>query len=238
MSRRHDIPSPLPQLSIKQLAELYASPSSVVPDIDLVEALSEYEADACVLFTDTTVTGDADVLRLFYSGYVFALLLINELNEARFLTHRFPPSLKKSDQTLNRSTNLVRALWSKDYNSIYQTLTTPGWPEELRPLVDRYIAYFRFSTFNLLGRAYTSLPPSLGAMYLGLDGTDDEVTEQFISRGWSFDTAKRTLCPPPVIEEPKSSAATRGTASRGDSAASLVDLVGFLGEESSSSWRL
>lgn len=66
----------LPPLSKERLAEVLTSAPS--PSA-LYDTLSHYEPEACLLFTDNGVTGDAELLSVFYSSYLISLLLIDEM---------------------------------------------------------------------------------------------------------------------------------------------------------------
>ena len=60
-------------------------------------------------------------------------------NEARALTHRFPPSIASSDDTLLSSKALLRAVWSRDYALIYRALQPEQWPDELAEILSQYL---------------------------------------------------------------------------------------------------
>ncbi|KAI9798878.1 MAG: hypothetical protein M1833_004381 [Piccolia ochrophora] len=251
--------SKTPSLTILHLTTLYAQPPTSLPASSLTDILSEHESSACLLFTSTETTGDADLLRLFYAGYLIALLLIDEQDEARYLTHRFPPTLSASDPTLHSAAALLRAVWSNEYTPVYATVQYAEWPDALRPLLVRYLEHFRTRTFHLLSRAYTSIPPSLAATYLGLrtppppstgipqqtstststspspsDPSDQAVVENLVRRGWRWDAEKGVLLPRPVVAAERTGGGDGGAGKqRADVEAGmgrLVQLVGVLGE--------
>ncbi|KAI9787393.1 MAG: hypothetical protein M1816_007526 [Peltula sp. TS41687] len=160
-------------------------------DDQLYSILSTLEPGAALLVTDDGGVDPSDLplLQLYYTAHLFSLLLINDLNEARFVTHRFPPPLlAQRDPVLLAATDLLRAVWARRYPAVYfylgvhgipapdgtSTTNSPQWPAELRPLVQRYLEHFRGATVELLGRAYTSVPVKLVGWFLGVDVEVDD----------------------------------------------------------------
>ncbi|KAI9761925.1 MAG: oligosaccharyl transferase stt3 subunit [Chaenotheca gracillima] len=233
MARRYDVPGALPPLSTTQLSQMYATSDSK-NSIGLVDTLAEYESDATILSLDRALSTHQEIFSLFYTGYLFALLLIDDLNEARFLTHRLPRILADQVPAIRDSIDVLHAVWSRDYVLIYSSLKKSSWPVELQPLVDRYLEHFRLSTFQLLSKAYTTLPPSLAAAYLGLEGSDSQIAEQLTARGWRIDETG-TVLRPCLTDALAASTARRQIMSGGSrDTATLVDLIGFLGEQNAS----
>ncbi len=60
--------------------------------------------------------------------------------EARFLTHRIPPSLLADEEVLAKVQKLLQAVWSKDYPLVAQLLGPEegGWPGWLERMVGGY----------------------------------------------------------------------------------------------------
>jgi hypothetical protein len=70
-----------PPLSLEQLSKvLDETPDSQV----LYDTLCEYESAACLLFTDTEVMGDAQLLSVFYASYLISLLLTEQMYAPQF----------------------------------------------------------------------------------------------------------------------------------------------------------
>ena len=63
-------------LSKEQLTSVL---SSGLPSGELFTILSEYEDEACLLFTPQGVSGDPELLSLFYSAFFISHLLIDEM---------------------------------------------------------------------------------------------------------------------------------------------------------------
>ncbi|KAF7295528.1 CSN8-PSD8-EIF3K domain-containing protein [Mycena indigotica] len=60
-------------------------------------------------------------------------------------------------------------------------------------MLNAFLESFRTRTFNLLKKAYTSLPVSLAQVYLGLGA--EEVLSAAASDGWSYDASTQILTP-------------------------------------------
>ena len=76
-----------PSLTVSNLTSLF--PSSC-PTEQLVDALSKLEPTACLLFTTESVDPtNLPLLRLYYSGYLFALLLVDDLYDLLLSLHLY-----------------------------------------------------------------------------------------------------------------------------------------------------
>jgi COP9 signalosome complex subunit 8 len=66
----------LPPLSVEQLGKVLSdAPTSEA----LYDILSQYENEACLLFTDTGVTGDVKLLSAFYASFLISHLLTDQM---------------------------------------------------------------------------------------------------------------------------------------------------------------
>ncbi|KAL1854708.1 hypothetical protein Plec18167_008626 [Paecilomyces lecythidis] len=213
----------LPQLSKERLAEVLTSAPS--PSA-LYDALSHYETDAGLLFTDNEVTGDAELLSVFYSSYLVSLLLINEIPEARMLTHRMPPTLVAKDQTLQNSIALLQAVWQNDHVQVYKVLRELPWPGPLKGIVQAYERSFQEKTFHDISRAYEAIRPETAAAYLGYSGesADTTLTESCTKRGWIWDEEEKLLRPK-VLPSEKSKAVPKTNNGLGG----VISLLGSYG---------
>ncbi|KAI9652504.1 MAG: hypothetical protein M1829_001520 [Trizodia sp. TS-e1964] len=210
-----------PALTISHLSSLTASLSAT----DLVNALSGYEEEMALHFDDFAVFGDIELLTTYYSTHILVLLLLDELSEARFLTLRFPPTLSEVDGLLVLSKKLLRAVWSKEYADVYRILENTMWPDGIKPLINQYSGHFRAVAFKAISRAYTTIPSRLAIEYLGLPkSTEDSALEDLIKEGWTWNAGKTFLQTSPAA------ATTSNWTGRGPGIASLIGVIGFLGE--------
>jgi len=168
---------PAPSLTIKYLRHLASS--SLAPS-SIVEILADLESTACLTQLNS---GTSDLLSNFYSIYMIALFLCDDLNEARFLSKRIPIQHLQSDPLIISSYTLLRAVYTRNYQKIYTIFDSAPWSEEIYPLVVRFRDYFRHRTLVILSRAYTTISPALAAMYLGFP-SEEKLSEYVEPKGW------------------------------------------------------
>lgn len=144
----------LPPPSMEQLSKLAASN---LPPSQLFEILSQYETDARLVLAGNN---DPQLLSLFYSTFFFAHLLTKQVSvsytsctgtledplsdpntnrpEARALSQRMPDALRHQDPYLQSCLTLLRAVWQKRHDQVYQILRNLPWSNGLQPLVQKY----------------------------------------------------------------------------------------------------
>ncbi|KKZ67312.1 hypothetical protein EMCG_06995 [[Emmonsia] crescens] len=182
---------------------LATAPSSAV----LLQKLMELEGDVSLTFGDTHMASDTEFLSTYYSSYLFALLLEDEINEAHMLMRRLPESLVKGDPTIQSTIALLRAVWNKNHEKIYRIIRTTQWPQSIKHLVEQYQLFFQNKTFQDISLAYGSLRPSTAALYLGLDsvgedtmsdntdGTGPELIDMLTGKGWEWNAESKLFAP-------------------------------------------
>ncbi|EPS37275.1 hypothetical protein H072_9073 [Dactylellina haptotyla CBS 200.50] len=218
--------SKLPPLTSTLLASLVADSSSSSPA--LLSALQTLEPRAQITTLDPT---SSDVLSTFYASYILALLLCDDLPEARALSHRIDAQILHNDPAVISAYRVLQALWSKDYITFHQTMQNAPWGEVTAILASQVLQKHRTSTLNLLSTAYTSLPPSLAQKYLGVSDeprTVKMLTEENPQSGFWFNATKGFLVIPegakPGINARAGNKATEGEIGR------LAGLGGFLSD--------
>lgn len=186
-----------PTFSIEYITTLITS-TKLSPHI-LVEFLADLEASAITTpLTEQTI----DLISTYYSAFLLSLLLVDDVNEARFLSKRIAshlaPTLPSqlptpvSDLTayplIPPTYNLLKAVYTRSYSSIYNTLLRTPWSPELQPLASTFLEHFRRKTFKLLSYAYTTITPSQAATYLGFENENEQVVlEKLLAEGWMWD---------------------------------------------------
>lgn len=230
----------LPPPSVEQLSKLAASN---LPPSQLFEILSQYETDARL---DVAGNDDPQLLSLFYSTFFFAHLLTKQVfvpytsptgpledplsdpnmyrPEARALSQRMPEALRHQDPCLQSCLTLLRAVWQKRHDQIYQILRNLPWSEGLQPLVQRYESaflaglllcealytdiyipgFFQDQTLIAVSTSYEAMRLPTAATYLGLDSTaaeqgDPAVIKKFTDCGWKWDAGTKLLYPTPIV---------------------------------------
>lgn len=66
-------------LSMAQLAVLATASPVTLSATELVDTLSDYEAEATLISTSNNTGSDVDLLSNFYASYLIALLLVDDL---------------------------------------------------------------------------------------------------------------------------------------------------------------
>ncbi|KAJ6490651.1 hypothetical protein C8R47DRAFT_455207 [Mycena vitilis] len=141
---------------------------------------------------------------LLTAPLVLAYLVLDDLPPARCALLRLPNSLA-STPLGKQLFSLLASTSERKYANVYtrsQTLVEQvGQPDFfdtglgalLGIMIGDFLDAFRNRTFNLLQKAYISLPVPLAEMYLGLPA--NEVLAVAERGGWSFDAATQVLIP-------------------------------------------
>ncbi|KAI0780618.1 hypothetical protein BD413DRAFT_498650 [Trametes elegans] len=157
---------------------------------------------------DLSGESDADVSRLLLVGpLVLAYLIVDELSPARHVLLRLPENLKGHplSQQLFR---LLASTFERKYTDVYrraeelhQFVQQPAFSHDalgqiLAGMTTSFVGSFRKRTFDLLSRAYTSIPLSLAQEYLGYtDEQADKVISVALASHWQFDPSTQVLTP-------------------------------------------
>ncbi|EEP76664.1 predicted protein [Uncinocarpus reesii 1704] len=149
----------------RTLEELQAVLTSAPSATALLDALMDAEGEICLQSDDTAL------LQSYYSAYLFALLLRDELTEARMLNRRIPRSLTSADTALETH---FRDRTLEDLSLAYGAL---------RP--ETAASYLGFDI----------APPSTDAMEDVSSPTTSEIIEILVQRGWEYDSATNLLKP-------------------------------------------
>ncbi|KAF8426270.1 COP9 signalosome [Tirmania nivea] len=186
-----------PTFSVEYITSLITS-TKLTPHL-LVELLADLEPSAITTsLTEQTV----NLISTYYSAFLLSLLLVDDVNEARFLSKRISshlaPTLPSqlptpvSDLTayplIPPAYNLLKAVYTRSYGSIYNILLSTPWSPELQPLASAFLEHFRRKTFKLVSYAYTTITPNQAATYLGFENESEEVVlEKLMAEGWMWD---------------------------------------------------
>ncbi|EAS36851.3 COP9 signalosome complex subunit 8 [Coccidioides immitis RS] len=194
--------------TLEELSHVLTSAPSAAA---LLQALMDAEGEISLRFGETHVPSDTEFLRTYYSAYFYALLLRDEINEARMLMQRIPQSLISADVVLQNTLTLLRAVWNKKHATVYQVLRESAWPDMLQPLAETYVAYFRDKTLGELSITYGAIRPETAALYLGFnlssaendamgdipDSATSELIAALVEKGWEYDSDTKLLKPVP-----------------------------------------
>ncbi|KAF7363848.1 CSN8-PSD8-EIF3K domain-containing protein [Mycena sanguinolenta] len=181
--------------------------TQIFPEIVSLAAEKRYvELIDLAEFRDVASDADRQPSRLLLTApLVLAYLTIDDLPPARFALNRLPHNLATSP--LGKQLHLLLASTSeRKYANVYSRTQAllehvrqsdffdPSLGALLGDMISAFLEAFRFRTFSLLQKAYTSLSLSLAEMYLGLAAND--VLTAAERTGWSYDASTQVLTPP------------------------------------------
>ncbi|RPA77942.1 hypothetical protein BJ508DRAFT_364122 [Ascobolus immersus RN42] len=212
-----------PQLTTEYLQEL--NNNTELTSSELVDRLSDLEAQANVLQLSPE---NIELLASYYGSYLFALFLDGDLNEARFLHQRFPEGLSNSGPILRSVEDLLRSLYTKQYSDIYRLLTHTQWTQTVAPLAQRFRERFSTKTYQLVSKTFVTITPESAAHYLGLEGSNEEVIESLVGKGWTWDAEAGVLKPKKPEASETEAATFRTSASSDVRLGELVELIAHL----------
>ncbi|KAJ6618863.1 COP9 signalosome, partial [Mycena sp. CBHHK59/15] len=156
-------------------------------------------------FTDMNGEAERQPSRLRVTGpLILAYLITDDLPPARCALMRLPNTLT-SLPFVKQLMALLASTWERKHVNVYarsQSLMDLVSQSDfldsslgalLGVMIGMFLEAFRTRTFNLLSKAYTSLPLPLAQMYLGLP--PDELLAAAASGGWAFDASTQILSP-------------------------------------------
>jgi len=154
---------------------------------------------------DFTTTGDSQPSRLFIvAPLVLGHLVLDDTPAARHALSRLPDNLIALPFSQGLTSLVVATInreHAKVYNEASNLLSFVGHPDFLdlelasiiTSLLTAFIEDFRVRTFDLISKAYTSLPLRLTSVYLGWP--EDMVITVAESHGWSYDPSTQVFSP-------------------------------------------
>eukprot|EP00163_Fabomonas_tropica_P029645 TRINITY_DN6430_c0_g1_i1.p1 TRINITY_DN6430_c0_g1~~TRINITY_DN6430_c0_g1_i1.p1 ORF type:complete len:212 (+),score=9.88 TRINITY_DN6430_c0_g1_i1:202-837(+) len=121
-----------------------------------------------------------------------ALYLIQgDLNSARFLYKRLPPSVREKEVEIDALWRLGTVLWLRQDADIFtlepevrQGLPSSQWSEHIAPLVTRILQAVRERSLDVISRAYTNIQLADIARRTGMTTNDAATLVQ--SMGWQI----------------------------------------------------
>ncbi|KAF9652910.1 hypothetical protein BDM02DRAFT_3183252 [Thelephora ganbajun] len=153
---------------------------------ELHDLRTEYDADASRLLLTTPL--------------VLSYLILDDIPPARFALARLPSPLLHHPLTEGLF-NLLASTYERKYSQVY--LRARALAEALSVDVDlsifgpsmvkSFVASFRTRAFNLISKAYTSIPVSLAESYLGLPR--DELLPTVTRLKWKYNPVTNILTP-------------------------------------------
>ncbi|KAJ7217136.1 COP9 signalosome [Mycena pura] len=193
-------PSPTPQGGHDPYTQIFPQLSSLASEKNFTGLIRMAEAH------DSAYADRQPTRLLLTAPLVLAYLIVDDLPPARFALIRLPNDLTSS--TLGKHLgSLLASTSERKYANVYarsqallELVRKPDFPDAslgalLSLMVGIFLEAFRDRTFNLLQKAYASLPLPLAQTYLGLPAED--VLSAAASGGWTFDASTQVLSPAP-----------------------------------------
>lgn len=118
--------------------------------------------------------------------HMLALLIRGSLHEARFLWRQLPEQCRQI-RDVNVAWEAGKALWKRDWNSVYKVIQTHSWSPAVEKLAANLLHSTRRSVFDLLANAYSVIALKKVAFLLALP--DDVAAQECISAGWTIEGA-------------------------------------------------
>lgn len=164
---------------------------------ELVKAAEEVD--------NVTTGGDHHASRLLVVvPLVLAYLIEDEIAPARYALERLPDSLAKHP-LIGMLETLTKVTQNRSHSKVYATASgiselaarSDFFDAELGSLVSqmvtRFVDAFRVRTFQLLSKAYSSLPMKRAQEYLGVPA--NAIIDEALARAWRYDPGTETLLP-------------------------------------------
>ncbi|CAG8541700.1 15374_t:CDS:2 [Funneliformis caledonium] len=129
----------------------------------------------------------------FYGPFLLGYLLEQDLPSARFLWKRLPDAVKSSSKELRAIWDVGAALWQRDYENIYDLISSKTWSPIITPLMEQLADNLRERMLNLISEAYSSIVIDDAVKYLGFPR--EKVLTIVEERGWEADLTTNMLQP-------------------------------------------
>jgi len=135
-----------------------------------------------------------------YACQLITYLILDDLNNARFLWKRMSPGVKKSVPELTAIWAIGQNLWNRKYSDLYNSIQNFTWSPNIAPLIILLADAVRTRTFNLISKAYSSISIDDCSVFLGI--TPKDTITLATNNGWKYDASTKTLTPK-SFEAPK-----------------------------------
>lgn len=152
----------------------------------------------------TSISGDHNSRLLAIAPLVVSCLILDQTPSARFALVRLSdhhgnhPLTKLLSSLLQATTNRNHPKVYENATAVVDLVSQPGFFNQdlalvLTKLTTVFMDRFRMRTFELLSKAYRSLPLSIAESYLGC--SSEAVLSEAANNGWDYDRSTQTLIP-------------------------------------------
>lgn len=131
-----------------------------------------------------------------YGTLLGVYLVQNELDHAKLLWQRIPPTVKQEHKEISELWEIGKRLWRKEFAAVYELTRNPKWPSHLEPLVTSIVDRLRERVLILVGKSYSIIKMD---ELCSLLGHPEEQTRHIAQEnGWVIDSTAKTVRPKPI----------------------------------------
>jgi hypothetical protein len=135
------------------------------------------------VLNEAELQGASDLQQWPAVPHLLALILADDLEDARML-HKRLPEAQKQDAQVQHVLALLQSLWHKQYEETFKILQQTEWPEDVRPLINALQESFRAKMVQLVSKAYSQIRLEKGAAMTGLPS--EQLIKASPSFGWTW----------------------------------------------------
>jgi len=149
------------------------------------ELLANYQKMASDLEHQELICQDGHPSAQAYGQLLAIYLLLGDLPNAKLLWKRIPDTVKQESLELPAIWAVGKALFSRDFASIYASITQSEWPPHLKNIMNLIRDTTRTRALNLVAKAYTTITLTDLSRYLGVE--PNEALQRATELGWRIE---------------------------------------------------
>merc|ERR1719481_1859723 len=127
----------------------------------------------------------------------FSLFKVHEscaLNGCLFSLLKFLPVIHHKNIILSQIWEVGKAMWNSNLSEVFRLIDTYEWSEHESDVMKALKETVRERSFELIGRAYTSISVSEFSKYIGMT-EEDAVSMALKEPGWTVNHQEKLICP-------------------------------------------
>ena len=128
-------------------------------------------------------------MSVFYSQYLSLLLVIGDVEEARYLWLRAPDSVKSGSAIFDAVWNIGKCLYDKDSAGAHAAISSASFPQEVQVVVNELSVRMRHAELAVIGKVYSRILLVELATRLGMPSSAGVLGAAELARsiGWKVD---------------------------------------------------
>jgi len=129
-----------------------------------------------------------------YIKLLAVYLYENDLCSAKFLWKRIPEQAKNECVSLSQIWEVGKAMWNSNLSEVFRLIDTCEWSEQEVDIMKAVKESVRERSFELIGRAYTSISVTEFSKYIGVP-EQEAVSLALKEPGWTVNEQEKLICP-------------------------------------------